>query len=89
MPGTVVQVYFREKKAGWGEFTLLETDFPDFEQFLIAVDENRLICGTNLWTRPQPSGARLVTSRKVVAFRGEEVLRASLPTWRLIEEAEA
>ena len=33
-------------------------------------------------------GLRLVVSRAVVAFRGEEVLRARLPTWRLIEEAE-
>lgn len=88
MPGTVVQAYFREKKPGWGEFSLIETDFPDFEQFLIAVDENRLICGTSLWTRTQPSGDRLVVSRAVVAFRGEEVLRARLPTWQLIEEAE-
>lgn len=84
--GTVVQAHFRTKEPGWGDFCLIETEFEDFEQFLIAVDQNRLICGSNLRTRyTEEKGERAVTGREPIAFRGEEILRARLPSWKLVQ----
>lgn len=84
--GTVVQAFFSERRIGWGDFALLETDFEDFEQFLLAVDRNDLICCMELRTvAGEERGSRLVTNRYPVAFRGSEIQRARLPWWKLYE----
>ena len=89
MAGCIVKVYWEphcriSERAPWN---MVETDFPDFEQFLIAVDENRLICGSQLWFRPgEERGEHVIKSRVPTAFRGRAIDRVELPHGRFVEE---
>lgn len=69
-------------------FYYVETAYPDFESFLLAVDADRLIGGERLnsrWSRHEHR-VREVHSRAPMAFRGSAVRRADLPDCRFQEE---
>jgi hypothetical protein len=92
MSGCIVKVWFdadhegRDRRAG---FLFIETSFPDFESFCLAVDANRLIGGAILWTRRSGENEQVITRRDPIAFRGAAVLRCVLPTWTYVEEVAA
>lgn len=87
----VVQVWLdddetAERRKG-PPFIIFEAPFPDFEQFLIAVDTDRLISGDMLLTDwGEMRNERVVRQRVPYAFRGDAVRRTCLPTWRIVEE---
>jgi hypothetical protein len=90
MAGCVVQVWFgheaERKDFNRPPFSLVETDFADFEQFLEACADNRMICGSELWSKwGFNKGERIVTKRVPIGFRGEAIIRAQLPTWSIVE----
>ncbi|MGC9368685.1 MAG: hypothetical protein ACP5DX_04000 [Paracoccaceae bacterium] len=89
---TVIQVYFRPHACPTKNpmrFELVETDFPDLEQALIAIDADQLICGKRLFTKwGQERGERVIIRDDVIAFRGGCVDRVELPTWRIVREVE-
>lgn len=89
MAGCVVQVFFVPAACPRPDlqFEMIETEFEDFAGFCEAVDAGGLICASILLTRPAAErGERLVTGRRPFAFRGASVLRAQLPTYRMVEE---
>lgn len=82
---TVVQVSLRSKHCPQS-FSIVETSFTDFDAFLEAVEENRLIRGTELKSMPGGGrGARIVTGRATIVFRGDDVISVSQPTWTFEE----
>lgn len=94
MSGCVVQVWLApEARAlrGNGEpvpFELFETEFDDLAGFLEAVAEGEMICASLLITARGEGGARVVRRRVASGFPGRVVLRAEVPSWRIVEEAE-
>ena len=90
--GCVVKVWFEadsEQRARKAEFLVIETTFPDFESFCLAVDANRLIGGAILWTRRSGPDEMVITRRDPIAFRGCAVMRCMLPNWHYTEDASA
>lgn len=89
----VVQVWLEDDDPAAGRkgrSDLVETDFVDFEAFLQVVDADRMICASRLDTRRgEGKGERIIYRRVPIAFRGSVVRRAELPTWRIVEEADA
>ncbi len=88
---TLVKVYFEPSARPRANalFEVLEVDYPDLEQFLIAIDADHLICGQSLFTVKAGHGVFEVTGRQPVAFRGRVVNRAELPTSRYVEADDA
>lgn len=90
--GCVVQIWFEvDRQDGHRPppFDLVETEFEDFEQFLIALDADQMICGSHLVTRwGESRGERVVVRRRPIAFRRPAVIRATLPTWTIVEPAD-
>lgn len=91
VPRTLVQVFFGEShraSAHWN-FEIIEVEFPDLDQFLIAVEEDRLISGSSLRTvRGDEPGVWSVIDRAPIAFRGRAVERAQLPRGAYVEVEE-
>ncbi|WP_299370472.1 hypothetical protein [uncultured Tateyamaria sp.] len=86
----VIQVFFKPHARSSDKFAfeLIETDFEDLEQAMIAIAGDRLISGDALHTKwGAGKGERLVAGRHPIGFRGSAVDRVCLPTWKLIEEA--
>lgn len=86
-PKTLVRVFLEEaaRVRPNTPFEIVEVPFPDLEQFLAAVSEDRLICGTRLFTIVVEPRVYEVVSRSPVAFRGRAVVRADLPHGRYVE----
>lgn len=83
----IVQVWFDgppnpETKA---VFSIIETQFVDFEDFEAAVEYDALIYGQELRTRPTDSqNTRVLTSRYPTLFRGSAVMRARPALWKIV-----
>lgn len=87
----VVQVWLDEEEIAERNrrppFIIFEAPFTDFEQYLIAVDTDRLISGDMLLTNwGERRDERVIRQRVPYAFRGDAVRRTCLPTWRIVEE---
>ena len=88
MSGCVVKVWFEadsEARQHKAQFSVIETDFPDFESFCLAVDANRFIGGWQLFTVRGDPDEMVIVRRAPIAFRGCAVVRCMLPTWRYVE----
>lgn len=88
---TLVKVYFEPSSRLHPNavFEVAEVDYPDLEQFLIAIDADHLICAQRLFTTKVDHGVYEVYERRPFAFRGRAVLRAELPTGRYVEADDA
>lgn len=88
----LVQVFFHpEMRTSPGiNWELIEVDFPDLEQFLIAISyPERMISGNSLRTvRGEQRSVWVVVRREPIAFRGRAVDRAQLPSGAYIEAEE-
>lgn len=88
----LVQVFFHPEMRSTPNLNweLIEVDFPDLEQFLIAVsDPDRMISGNSLRTvRGEQRGVWIVSRREPIAFRGRAVDRAQLPSGAYLEVEE-
>lgn len=89
VPRTLVQVFFHpsQRTSPRLNFEIVEVDFPDLEQFLIAAsDPDRLISGSSLRTvRGDEPGIWMVLERCPIAFRGRAIERAQLPRGANVE----
>jgi hypothetical protein len=68
-------------------FEIVETDFADLDEALVAIASGALICGTALHTRwgDEPN-ERIVYREAPLAFRGSAVDRVELPSWTIVRE---
>lgn len=87
----IVQIWFERDDAEAPKpgprFWIVETDFPDFDDFCDAVEGDGLIRGSSLWTRRgEGGGEQIIMSRSPCAFWGDEVRRFRLPTWHFVED---
>lgn len=89
--GCIVQVWFEPESDVVGrraQFSIIETELPDFATFCQLVEADRLIGGAVLWTRRIAADEQEITDRQPIAFRGSAVLRCQLPRFRYFERTE-
>lgn len=89
MSGTFFQVWWHAdsnspERASF--FDLIEADFQTFDDFVLALAEDRMIrCRLLVTHRTDDRSARFISARREFAFAGSAVSRTMVPTYRLQE----
>ncbi len=90
MNGLVVQAWIRPeyRTRPDREYELVETDLPDFADFLEAMSDDDVIpCSILIAGRGVEPGERIIHNRISTVLRGSAVMRAQIPTWHFVEAA--